>query len=241
MKLGQFSTLTFDCYGTLIDWETGIHRALQPLLQMTGKNFDKEDALAAFHQAEGPAQQNNPNLLYRDLLAAVHREIAAQLDISATEAMHHEFAQSIRDWPPFADSVESLRYLKQHYRLVILSNVDNAGFAFSNRHLEVDFDEIFTAEDIGSYKPSLANFTYMLEKLSAQGISKSEILHTAQSLYHDMVPATEIGLTRCWINRRAGQKGSGATPTVNQKVEVDWQFVSLAEMVTAHRAEVESS
>ena len=208
---------------------------------MTGKNFDKEDALAAFHKAEGPAQQNNPNLPYRDLLTAVHREIAAQLGISATEAMHHEFARSIRDWPPFADSVESLRYLKQHYRLVILSNVDNAGFAFSNRHLEVDFDEIFTAEDIGSYKPSLANFTYMLEKLSAQGISKSDILHTAQSLYHDMVPATEIGLTRCWINRRAGQKGSGATPTVNQKVEVDWQFVSLAEMVAAHRAEVESS
>ena len=241
MKLSQFSTLTFDCYGTLIDWETGIHQALQPLLQMTGKNFDKEDALAAFHQAEGPAQQSNPDLLYRDLLAAVHREIAAQLDISATEAMHREFAQSIRDWPPFSDSVESLRYLKQHYRLVILSNVDNAGFAFSNRHLEVEFDEIFTAEDIGSYKPSLANFTYMLEKLSAQGISKSDILHTAQSLYHDMVPATEIGLTRCWINRRAGQKGSGATPTVNRKVAVDWQFVSLAEMVTAHRAEVESS
>lgn len=241
MKLSQFSTLTFDCYGTLIDWEAGIHQALQPLLRMTGKNFNEEDALTIFRSAEGPAQEKNPNMPYRELLAAVHREIAAQLGISATETMHQEFAQSIRNWPAFADSVDSLRYLKQHYRLVILSNVDNVGFEHSNRHLEVDFDDVFTAEDIGSYKPSRANFTYMLENLASKGVSKSNILHTAQSLYHDMVPATEIGLARCWIDRRAGQKGSGATPTVNQKVEVDWRFVSLAEMVTAHRAEIESS
>lgn len=241
MKISQFSTLTFDCYGTLIDWETGIHQALQPLLQMAGKKFDKEDALAAFHNAEGPAQEKNPNMLYRDLLVAAHREIAAQHGISAPEAMHCKFAQSISNWPPFADSVESLHYLKQHYRLVILSNVDNAGFAHSNRHLEVEFDEVYTAEDIGSYKPSLENFTYMLEKLSSQGIARSEILHTAQSLYHDMVPATEMGLARCWINRRAGQKGSGATPPVSRKVEVDWQFDSLAEMAAAHRAETGAS
>lgn len=241
MKLNQFSTLTFDCYGTLIDWETGIHRALQPLLQMAGTDYDKEKALTAFHKAEGPAQEKDPNMLYRDLLTAVHREMASQLGISASEAMHQEFAQSIRNWPPFEDSVKSLNYLKQHYKLVILSNVDNVGFAHSNRHLEVDFDEIYTAEDIGSYKPSLANFRYMLDKLSTQGIFKSNILHTAQSLYHDMVPATEIGLARCWIDRRANQKGSGATPAVNRKVEVDWRFTSLAEMVAAHQAEIRSS
>ncbi len=240
MKLSQFSTLTFDCYGTLIDWETGIHNALQPLLALTGQTFDKQAALNAFRHAEGPAQSEDPNMLYRDLLANVHREIARQLGISATAEMHQQFADAIRHWPPFPDSVKSLGYLKQHYNLVILSNVDNAGFAHSNRHLQVEFDAIFTAEDIGSYKPARANFTHMLSQLSARGIQHSDILHTAQSLYHDMVPATELGLTTCWIDRRAGQQGSGATPPVKQAVNIDWRFVSLADMVAAHQAELQS-
>ncbi len=240
MKLSQFSTLTFDCYGTLIDWETGLYKAMQPLMNLTGKAFEKADALHAFRQAESPAQQQDPNMLYSDLLAAVHREMARQLGVNASEKMHLEFARSIKDWPPFADSVQALQYLKHHYKLVVLSNVDNSGFAHSNRHLEVEFDAIYTAEDVGTYKPDLANFHYMLDKLGSIGISQSEILHTAQSLYHDMVPATQFGLAKCWIDRRAGQTG-GATPSVNQHVQVDWRFESLADMVAAHQAESQTS
>ncbi len=241
MKLSQFNTLTFDCYGTLIDWETGLFNAMQPLMKKVGKPFDKADALLTFREAEGPAQRQDPNMLYADLLAAVHREMAQQLGVSVSDQMHLDFARSIKDWPAFPDSVQALNYLKQHYKLVILSNVDNAGFSHSNRHLEVEFDAIYTAEDIGSYKPNRANFHYMLDKLSQRGISQSDILHTAQSLYHDMVPATELGFATCWIDRRAGQEGSGATPPVNQHVEVDWRFVSLADLAAAHQAELQSA
>ncbi len=238
MKLSDYSTLTFDCYGTLIDWETGLHNALQPLFASNGLELTKEEALATFRKAEGPAQQKDPNMRYDRLLAAVHQEIASQLGVSASDDMHQEFALAIKDWPAFPDSVEALGYLKQHYKLVILSNVHNEGFAHSNRHLEVEFDAIYTAEDIGSYKPSSANFYYMLSKLSELGIEQGDILHTAQSLHHDMVTATELGFATCWIDRRAGQKDSGATPPVHQNVEVDWRFESLGEMAAAHQAEV---
>ena len=240
MKLSQFSTLTFDCYGTLIDWETGLYNALQPLFEIAGGTFEKSDAMTAFRKAEGPAQEKDPNMLYRDLLAAVHREIASQMGIDASEEMHQNFSRSIEHWPAFPDSVDALQYLKQHYKLVILSNVDNIGFAYSNRHLQVEFDAVYTAEDIGSYKPNRGNFHYMLSNLSKLGIEKKNILHTAQSLYHDMVPATELGFSTCWIDRRAGEKDSGATPPVNQKLDVDWRFLSLAHMVDAHKAEISS-
>ncbi len=238
MKLSQFSTLTFDCYGTLIDWETGIYQALQPLFDRSGRTFNQTAAMQAFRRAESPVQQRQPNLRYDTLLAAVHQEIADQLDVSADASMHQDFAQSIADWPPFPDTVPALLYLKQYYQLVILSNVHNAGFAQSNRLLEVEFDLICTAEDIGSYKPSHTNFHVLLSKLAEQGIAKRDILHTAQSLYHDMVPATELGFNTCWIDRHAGQTESSATPPVNQEVSVDWRFTSLAEMVSAHQSEL---
>ena len=241
MKLSQFNTLTFDCYGTLIDWETGLYNAMQPLMKLTGKPFNKTDTMVAFRQAESPTQQQDPNMLYTDLLAAVHREMARQLEVRASEQMNLDFARSIEYWPAFPDAVQALQYLKRHYKLVILSNVDNAGFAHSNRHLKVVFDAIYTAEDVGSYKPALANFHYMLDKLGALGIQKSNILHTAQSLYHDMVPATELGFKTCWIDRRAGQQDSGATPPINGAVQVDWRFKSLADMVAAHQAETQSA
>ncbi len=141
-------------------------------------------------------------------------------------------------WPAFADSAGALQYLKRHAKLVILSNVDNESFAASNKKLMVDFDAIYTAEDIGSYKPSDRNFDYMLEKLTTLGIEKHEILHTAESMFHDHVPANKHGLASCWIHRRHDQKGFGATMNPGKMPKCNFQFNSMADLVKAYQSEV---
>ncbi len=147
------------------------------------------------------------------------------------------YGRSVGDWPAFPDLAASLQYLKQHYKLVILSNVDNASFALSNRQLQVDFDSIYAAEDIGSYKPDLRNFDYMLENLASIGIKKSEVLHTAESMFHDHAPANKVGLKSAWIYRRHADQGFGATMDPGAIPHTDFKFTSMAEMVKAHQAE----
>ena len=155
---------------------------------------------------------------------------------AATAADHCAFGSSVGNWPAFPDSASALGYLKQHYKLVILSNVDRLSFAASNKKLGVTFDAVYTAEDVGSYKPDPRNFTFMLEHLEADlGISKSQVLHTAQSLHHDHVPAERAGLARAWIDRRFGQSGGGATVIPEKKPQVDFHFKSMAELAQAHR------
>ena len=238
MTINQYSTLTFDCYGTLIDWESGIYDALLPLTQQVNPLPDRTQVLQAFAEVESGVQSEFPDLPYPEILVKVHIQLAKSFDVSATAESHETFGRSVANWPAFPDSAESLQYLKKYFKLVILSNVDRIGFSYSSRHLRVDFDAVYTAQDIGSYKPSPTNFIYMIEQLESLGISKDEMLHTAQSLYHDMVPATEIGLATCWIDRRAGQEGAGATPCVNVNVETDYRFESLTDLVTAHKAEM---
>ena len=238
MKISDFNTLTFDCYGTLIDWETGIYHALDALYESANISADKESRLLQYRQIESKVQSTHPTMLYADLLRTVHENLAIELGADLSAEKHLEFAAAIKDWPAFADSAESLQYLKQHFKLVILSNVDRAGFAASNLHLKVEFDAIYTAEDIGSYKPDPRNFEYMLEKLDGKGISQSDILHVAQSLHHDMVPATRMGFSTSWIDRRANQPGSGATPPVENPPKVDMRFLSLADFADAHRREL---
>jgi 2-haloalkanoic acid dehalogenase type II len=144
----------------------------------------------------------------------------------------------VKDWPAFPDSAESLAYLKKHYKLVILSNIDNASFAASNQRLRVTFDAIYTAQDVGSYKPSDRNFDYLIAKLQSIGIAKSEILHTAESLFHDHAPANRHGLASCWIYRRHNQQGFGATMNPGATPKHNFCFHSMADMVAAHRQEV---
>ena len=141
------------------------------------------------------------------------------------------------DWPAFPDSAEALAYLKQHYKLVILSNVDNDSFNGSNARLGVAFDAIYTAEDVGAYKPSDRNFDYMLEKLAGLGIEKHEILHTAESMFHDHVPAKRHGLASCWIYRRHDQEGFGATMHPGELPQVAFRFNTMAGLAEAHAAE----
>jgi 2-haloalkanoic acid dehalogenase type II len=238
VHLRDFAVLTFDCYGTLIDWETGISTALQPWLSRQGLTLTSSTVLETFAQHESAQQAETPTMRYTELLATVHKRLARHWHIPANDAEAEAFARSVADWPAFPDSVPALQYLKAHYQLVILSNVDRLGFAASNRKLQVTFDAIYTAEDIGSYKPARRNFTYMLERLAAQGVSPSHLLHTAQSLFHDHVPATALGLATCWIDRRHAQAGHGATLPPASEARIDFRFESLAALVEAHRHEM---
>ena len=237
MRLHDFEVLSFDCYGTLIDWETGLFEALQPLLAALDNPPARDDALAAFARFEGVQQRATPTKPYRDILAIVHKRLAEAWGRPATWEACQTFGASIADWPAFPDSAEALAYLKRHYRLVILSNVDNTSFAASNTKLGVAFDAVFTAEETGAYKPDRTGFDYMLARLGERGIAQDKLLHTAQSLFHDHITAAELGLARCFIDRRAGRPGSGATPMPDDVPAPDFRFETMAALVEAHRAE----
>jgi len=237
MKLADFKVLTFDCYGTLIDWESGLYSALQPLLQVARFSAARAEVLAQFAQHEAAQQAATPAMLYPQLLAEVHRRLARQWLVSVPEAAHQIFGDSVPQWPAFPDSAEALQYLKRYYKLVILSNVDRTSFAGSNRRLGVEFDAICTAQDIGSYKPDPRNFRYLVEAVARLGHGRGDILHTAQSLFHDHAPAQAAGLHSAWIDRRHEQRGWGATVPPVGTPAYDFRFNSLIEMARAHAAE----
>ena len=234
--LADFSVLTFDCYGTLIDWETGIWDALQPLLMANpGREVDRTAALGAFADAESAEQLAHPETLYPGILAGVHRAIAERFGLRSKPALDEAFGASVQHWPAFPDTAGALRRLKTRYRLAILSNVDRAGIAASNRKLGVEFDAVCTAQDIGSYKPDPRNFAYMIEHLAGLGIGAGEILHTAQSLRHDHVPARAAGLHNAWIDRQGLSGGGdwGATAPVADMPDFDFIFPTLGAMAGA--------
>ena len=239
MRLTGFKALTFDCYGTLIDWESGMAEALKPLTGRVKKPLSRDDLLEAHARHESAQQICTPAMKYSELLAVVYKRLAEEWGVNTSWDECQAYGNSVRDWPAFADSAESLAYLKNHYKLVILSNIDNASFAHSNRRLQVEFDAIYTAQDIGSYKPSGRNFDYMIDKLQSLGIAKSEILHTAESLFHDHAPANKHGLASCWIYRRHDQQGFGATMNPGALPKHNFRFNSMADMVKAHRKELE--
>lgn len=241
--LTRYKALTFDCYGTLIDWETGIWDALQPLLAANDRSdVTRLFALEVFSSFESKQQAETPDMLYPQILESVHNALASHFDLKTTPLLDADFGKSIAHWPAFPDTADALRSLKKHYKLVILSNIDRDGFAASNRKLGVTFDAIYTAEDIGSYKPDPANFDYMLKRLHEdEGLDRSDILHTAQSLFHDHVPAKAQGLANAWIDRqRLSESGSwGATARVEERPETDFLYFSMGEMADAVRAESE--
>jgi 2-haloalkanoic acid dehalogenase type II len=236
MRLSDFSVLTFDCYGTLIDWESGMVAALSALAERAGI-ADRDAILEAHARHESAQQRQTPRMKYSELLAVVYKRLAEEWRVPAAWSECERYGASVPDWPAFPDSVEALAYLKAHYKLVILSNVDNASFAASNARLEVEFDAVYTAGDIGAYKPSDTNFQYMLSKLTGLGLAKADILHTAESLFHDHLPANRHGLASCWIYRRHDKQGFGATMDPGKMPRIDFRFDSMAELAAAHRAE----
>ena len=237
--LTDFKVLTFDCYGTLIDWESGIWDALQPLWLANGCEIDRQTALMAFAEEESARQAKSPDMLYPQVLENVHRKLAQRFELETSIDLNRAFGNSVRHWPAFPDTADALRILKKHYKLVILSNVNRDGFAASNRKLGVSFDAIYTAQDVGSYKPNPANFDYMLEHLRSDlGLEADDILHTAQSLFHDHVPAKKAGLTCAWIDRQGLADGGdwGATAVVPERPDVEFLFPTMMAMARAVEA-----
>ena len=240
-QLTDYKVFTFDCYGTLIDWESGIWDALQPLIQSNKRSdITREKALPAYAILESQQESEAPDMSYFAVLSHVHSDFAAQFDLQTTGELDADFGNSLPHWPAFPDTADALRSLKTRFKLVILSNISRDGFAASNRKLGVEFDAIYTAEDIGSYKPDPANFEYLLKRLSQDyDLEKGDILHTAQSLFHDHVPAKSFGLANAWIDRqRLSQSGNwGATAKVGERPQIDFHFFSMAEMAQVAEAE----
>ncbi len=235
VQLTDFKVLTFDCYGTLIDWETGMFDALKPLIDRTGKTFTRDQVLEAHARHESAQQAETPAMLYSELLAKVNDRLAREWGVQPCPEECRAYGRSVKEWPAFVDSAQALQYLKKYYKLVILSNVDRESFKHSQAKLQVEFDHVFTAQDIGSYKPDPRNFDYMIRELAKDGIQKHQILHTAQSLFHDHQPANQVGLASAWIDRRAGKPGSGATMPTRGLPNYDFRFTSMAEMAKAHQ------
>ena len=238
MKISDFDVLTFDCYGTLIDWESGITAALRTWASARGIETSDADLLAAFSQAESRHQAATPSALYPEILAAVLRDIGAQIGAAPSMSEQIAFGRSVQDWPAFPDSAEALAYLKRYFKLVIVSNIDRESFRHSNAKLGVEFDLIVTAQDVGSYKPAPGHFIRALALLAEMGVDKNKVLHTAQSLFHDHVTAKAFGLTTLWINRRAGTGDWGATPPPGARVTPDFEVPTMAAMVALHRQEL---
>ena len=228
-----FRALSFDCYGTLIDWETGITDTLRPWADRHGLGVSREDLLAAFSANETAVQTEQPTARYPEVLAEVMRRIGDRFRAEVTADEATAFADSVGDWPPFDDSHDALTRLATRFALIILSNVDRMSFARSNRRLGVDFDRIITAEDVGSYKPNPRNFEVLINELHSLDVASSQLLHVAESLYHDHEPAKRLGLSSVWIHRRHAVEGFGATPAPDVEVKPDWRFPSMSAFADA--------
>ncbi|HET7415473.1 MAG TPA: haloacid dehalogenase type II [Arthrobacter sp.] len=226
----DFDALSFDCYGTLIDWEAGIAKVLRSWAKANGSTLSDEELLTAYADEEAKVAREEPAMLYPDVLAIAFRATGAKLNIPVTDDDGARLGASVPDWPAFPDSADALKRLAERFKLIILSNVDRRSFAGSNRRLGVDFDHIITAQDVGSYKPAARNFDVLAQYAEQQGL---KLLHVAQSLFHDHVPASRIGLPGVWINRRHDRPGWGATPDPRTAIKPEWQFQSMAAFAEA--------
>jgi 2-haloacid dehalogenase len=205
-----YDVLTFDCYGTLIDWEAGLAAALRSALGDAASELDDEDLVARVAGLEHEAE--TPGTRYREVLATCLRGVAKQLGTTVSAAQADAFGGSVADWPAFPDSSEALRRLHTRFALVTITNCDDDLFAASERRLGVSFDLVVTAQQVGRYKPDPAGFHLAHERIERElGVSRNRILHVAQSLFHDHVPAKSLGMQTVWIDRREGRAG-GATP-----------------------------
>jgi 2-haloacid dehalogenase len=242
VELTEFKVLTFDCYGTLIDWESGIFNALAPLARMAKASETRGQLLQIFAKHESTQEELTPAMPYSQLLSTVYKRLAKEWGVDVTNEEANIFGASVPDWPEFPDSVNALQYLKRHYKLVILSNVDRISFRSSNARLKVEFDAIFTAQDIESYKPNYRNFEYMLKRLHDDfQLERPDILHTAQSLFHDHAPANHFGLASAWIDRRHAEQGWGATMPPPGTPKYNFRFDSMADLVIAHQTELQQA
>lgn len=233
MKLTDYDALSFDCYGTLIDWEAGIGSVLVDWARDRRLDLDREALLTAYAGHEARTARETPGMLYPDVLANSFVGLGEELGAPVSHGWAARLGSSVPDWPAFADSHEALRRLQGRFRLIVLSNVDREGFEGSRKRLDIAFDYVLTAQDVGAYKPSPRNFEALEALRPRIGVSEGKLLHVAQSLFHDHVPAKAIGLDSVWINRRHDRPGWGATPEPGGEVEPDWEFPSMTAFADA--------
>jgi 2-haloacid dehalogenase len=233
MNLTDFEALSFDCYGTLIDWEAGLSAVLVPWARERGLTLTGEQLLTEYASIEAAVEAERPVRLYPDVLARSMQLLETRLAAEVTSEDAARLASSVPDWPAFPDSRDALLALGKRFELMILSNVDRASFAASSVRLGATFASVITAQDVGSYKPAQGNFDALTAEAARLGIAPGRLLHVAQSLFHDHVPAKQAGLRTVWINRRHDRPGWGATPQPPAPVTPDWEFPSMADFAAA--------
>ncbi len=224
-----FDVLTFDCYGTLIDWESGLLAALRPVLEAHGVSVPDGELLETYARHEA-ALEAGEYLRYRELLGRALQGVGRDLGFEPTPAEVEAIGGSVGDWPAFEDSAEALAGLQERYKLAPITNCDDDLFALSAKRLGVDFDWVITAQQARSYKPSPRPFELAFATIDA---ARERILHVAQSLFHDHVTAKQLGMTTVWIDRRAGRTGHGATPPA--EAAPDATFPDMRSLATAAR------
>ena len=227
LDFSRFEILTFDCYGTLINWEDGILRCLHRVLAANGKDADDATILQLYGDFEARAEQGKYRC-YRDVLQSVVKQFGEQLGFAPTDHETRSLPESLPNWKPWPDTVNALRELQQRFRLAIVSNVDDDLFAATLPQLGVKFDPIITAQQAGAYKPSLKIFELALRRI---GVPAHRILHVGQSIYHDVLPAQSLGLATVWVNRPSPRTGVGAVKAAEG--HPDLQVSSLAELASA--------
>ncbi|MFZ3342875.1 MAG: haloacid dehalogenase type II [Terriglobales bacterium] len=206
MDFSRFTTISFDCYGTLIDWEAGILPELRGVLGRHGHALTDAAILELYGEFEAAAE-SGAYQSYREVLQSVVRAFSARLGFTPAPADITSLSESVAAWPPFPDTVAALRQLKKRYRLAVISNIDDDLFMQTRKHLEVEFDAAITAEQARSYKPSLNNFELALNRLA---IRTEHLLHVGQSIFHDILPARWLGISTVWVNRQSARPGVGA-------------------------------
>ena len=223
----RFQALTFDCYGTMIDWEKGIFSALRPILEAHGKTIDDFALLKLYSELELKAEQGEFRK-YREVLQSVVAGFGEQLGFKPSEEEIRSLPGSLPQWPPFPDTVAALKRLQTRYKLAVISNIDDDLFAGSEPKLQAQFDHVITAEQARSYKPSHNNFRLALKRL---GLAPDHVLHVGQSLYHDVTPAKSLGIATVWVNRPSPRPGAGAARTADGKPDLEVSdLATLAEI-----------
>jgi 2-haloacid dehalogenase len=230
LDFSRFEVLTFDCYGTLIDWEKGILNCLRPIFAAHGKTLDDSSILQLFGEFEADCEQGTYRS-YRDVLQSVVRAFGNRLNFQPTQQEVRSLPESLARWKPWPDTVAALSDLHQRFRLCVISNVDDDLFASTAPQLQTPFDHVITAQQAGAYKPSLKIFELALQRIAAPA---HRILHVGQSIYHDVVPAQSLGLTAVWVNRPSARKGVGAVKPAEGIP--DLVVSSLAELASASAA-----
>ncbi|HWG51268.1 MAG TPA: haloacid dehalogenase type II [Candidatus Acidoferrales bacterium] len=226
MDVTGIRLITFDCYGTLIDWETGMLSTLRQLFSQTRPAIPDAKLLELYGEAEAEIEAG-PYQRYRNVLSETVQAMGSRLGVQVTPGEEEQFANSLKHWEPFPDTVAALKTLGSRFKLGIISNVDDDLFAASQKKLDVKFDVVVTAEQVQSYKPALKNFQEVLRR---SGLKEEQVLHAGQSVYHDIIPTNSLGIRNVWVNRPSLRPGSGAAKPASAQPSLEVQ--SLAELAT---------